>query len=108
MDRARPGNRREEHLVGGGGAVGSRSVEVQAVLGDEVAQLIAAADDVVGAVVLDECRPDSENRALDAFAAGQTFAEVCELLCATLPADEVPALMAGYLHQWVSEGLVTP
>ena len=51
---------------------------------------------------------DNENRALEAFAAGQTFAEVCELLCATLPADEVPALMAGYLHQWVSEGLVTP
>jgi hypothetical protein len=48
-----------------------------------------------------------EARAMDAFADGRDFAEVCTVLCEWLDAEAVPARMAGMLNQWVTEGLVT-
>ncbi len=50
---------------------------------------------------------DDEAVAMDAFADGRTFAEVCTVLCKWLDAEAVPARMAGMLNQWVTEGLVT-
>jgi len=50
---------------------------------------------------------ETENRAMDAFADGRPFADVCTALCEWLDADAVPARMAGMLNQWVTEGLVT-
>ena len=50
---------------------------------------------------------DAEAGAMDAFADGQNFAEVCTVLCEWLDTEEVPATMAGMLNQWVTEGLVT-
>ena len=47
-----------------------------------------------------------EARALDAFADGADFAEVCAVLCEHLDAEAVPARMAGMLNRWVTEGLV--
>jgi hypothetical protein len=49
---------------------------------------------------------DTEAAAMEAFADGQDFAEVCEVLCEWLDAEAVPATMAGMLNQWVTEGLV--
>jgi len=50
---------------------------------------------------------ETEVRAMDAFADGRTFADVCAALCDCLDAEAVPARMAGMLNQWVTEGLVT-
>jgi hypothetical protein len=49
---------------------------------------------------------DDEALAMDAFMDGADFAGVCEVLCDSVAADEVPARMAGLLNQWVTEGLV--
>lgn len=50
---------------------------------------------------------ETEARAMDAFAEGRDFAEVCAVLCEWLDAEAVPARMAGMLNQWVTEGLIT-
>jgi hypothetical protein len=50
---------------------------------------------------------DPEATALDAFGAGETFAEVCGGLCESIEVDEVPAAIARMLNQWITEGLVT-
>lgn len=50
---------------------------------------------------------DVEASALDAFASGSSFADVCEGLCDWMNADDVPVAAAGMLRQWISEGLVT-
>jgi hypothetical protein len=48
-----------------------------------------------------------EARALDAFRDGKDFAEVCTKLCEWFPEDEIPAVVAGMLRQWVAEGLLS-
>ena len=50
---------------------------------------------------------EAEAWAMDAFAGGRSFADVCEGLCDWIDAAEVPAAAAGMLGQWITEGLVT-
>ncbi len=47
-----------------------------------------------------------EAAALDAVAAGETFAQVCERLSARIAADQLPLHAAGLLKRWVADGLV--
>jgi len=53
-------------------------------------------------------RPLAENelRALDAFYAGSSFAEVCERLSETVVSEQVPISIAGFIQQWLSEELI--
>jgi hypothetical protein len=50
---------------------------------------------------------DAEAWALDEFAKGMTFADVCDGLCDWIAAEEVPVKAAGMLGQWITEGLVS-
>lgn len=52
-----------------------------------------------------QARP-GEAATLACFAAGGTFAEACEGLCETLAAAAIPPAVAGFLRQWLDEGLV--
>jgi hypothetical protein len=49
---------------------------------------------------------EPESCALDAFRAGENFADVCAGLCEWIAEDQVPDRVAGMLRQWVAEGLV--
>jgi hypothetical protein len=49
---------------------------------------------------------DSEASALDCARAGKNFSEVCEDLCRQMAEGETAAVAAGFLHRWVSDGLV--
>ncbi len=49
---------------------------------------------------------EAEAGAMDAFADGGDFADVCTALCQWLDVEAVPATMAGLINQWVTEGLV--
>jgi hypothetical protein len=53
-------------------------------------------------------RPLAEHEplVLDAFCAGADFADVCERLSKSIPAERVPRLVAGLIQQWLQEGLV--
>jgi hypothetical protein len=48
----------------------------------------------------------AEASALDAFASGRSFADVCEDLCDWMDAEDVPVAAAAMLRQWAGEGLV--
>jgi hypothetical protein len=52
-----------------------------------------------------QARP-GEAATLACFAAGGTFAEACEGLCEMLAPEAVPLAAAGFLRQWLDEGLV--
>jgi hypothetical protein len=47
-----------------------------------------------------------EAQALDAARAGQSFGELCVLLCASFGEDDAPARSAGYLREWVESGMI--
>ncbi len=47
-----------------------------------------------------------ETAAMNLFAEGEDFAGVCDGLCEWLDAESVPARMAAFLNQWVTEGLI--
>jgi hypothetical protein len=49
---------------------------------------------------------DSEASALDCARAGKNFAELCEELCRQMAEEETAAAAAGFLHRWISDGLV--
>jgi hypothetical protein len=53
-------------------------------------------------------RPLGENElmALDTFYAGASFAEVCEKLSESIALEQVPISIAGFIQQWLSEGLI--
>jgi hypothetical protein len=48
----------------------------------------------------------AEAQALDAVRAGQSFGELCVLLCASCGEEDAPARAAGYLREWVESGLI--
>ncbi len=48
-----------------------------------------------------------ESWALDAALNGANFAELCEGLCEWIDAEHVAARAAGFLRQWVQDGLIT-
>jgi hypothetical protein len=50
---------------------------------------------------------EAEAAALDAARTGETFGELCVLLCALVSEQEAPARAAGYLREWVASGLIT-
>lgn len=50
--------------------------------------------------------PEDEARALDAVAAGQSLAAVCEQLAAVHAADQVGPRLVALLHEWFDAGLV--
>ena len=50
---------------------------------------------------------DSEVWAMDTFASGRSFADVCDGLCDWITVEEVPVATAGMLRQWITEGLVS-
>jgi hypothetical protein len=47
-----------------------------------------------------------EAASLAAAREGQSFGELCELLCASLDEAEAPARAAAYLREWVQSGLI--
>jgi len=49
---------------------------------------------------------DSEASAMDCARAGKNFAELCEDLCRRMAEEETAAVAAGFLHRWISDGLV--
>jgi hypothetical protein len=49
----------------------------------------------------------AEHCALVAAHRGESFPAICEGICAFVPADEAPALAAGWLRAWVDDGLIT-
>ena len=48
-----------------------------------------------------------EAGALEAIRAGQSFGDLCALLCAEFGDDAAPARAAGFLRDWVESGLLT-
>ena len=50
---------------------------------------------------------EDEAWAVSAMAAGETFGGLCEGLCQRLPVEEVPLRAAGYLKQWLNDGLIS-
>ncbi len=50
--------------------------------------------------------PQDEAAALDAVAAGATFAGVCERLGQRIPAEHLPLHAAGLLKRWVADGCI--
>jgi hypothetical protein len=48
-----------------------------------------------------------EAAALEAARAGQSFGELCDLLCAEAGEAQAPARAAGFLRDWVESGLLT-
>jgi len=50
---------------------------------------------------------DSEAWALETFAGGMSFADVCDGLCDWIVVEEVPVAAAGMLRQWITEGLIS-
>jgi hypothetical protein len=48
-----------------------------------------------------------EAEALEAAREGQSFGELCALLCAQFGAEQAPATAAGFLRDWVESGLLT-
>ena len=48
----------------------------------------------------------SEAQALDAVAAGASFAELCDLLCQWTAPDEVPVRAASLLKRWLADGWI--
>lgn len=49
---------------------------------------------------------NAEASALDCVRAGKNFAELCEDLCRQMAEEETAAAAAGFLHRWISDGLV--
>jgi hypothetical protein len=49
----------------------------------------------------------AEHCALAAAQRGDNFPAICEGICALVPADEAPALAAGWLRAWVDDGLIS-
>ncbi|MEO6697102.1 MAG: DNA-binding domain-containing protein [Gammaproteobacteria bacterium] len=49
----------------------------------------------------------AEVSALECARAGKNFAEVCEDLCQQMAEEETAAVAAGFLHRWISDGLVS-
>jgi hypothetical protein len=47
-----------------------------------------------------------EAEALGAAREGQSFGELCTLLCAEFGEDQAPATAAGFLRGWVESGLL--
>jgi hypothetical protein len=48
-----------------------------------------------------------ETEALEAARNGQSFGELCALLCAESSEAEAPVKAAGFLREWISSGLIT-
>ena len=48
-----------------------------------------------------------EAEALEAAREGQSFGELCGLLCAEFGEEQAPAAAAGFLRDWVESGLLT-
>ena len=48
-----------------------------------------------------------EAQALEAAREGQSFGELCDLLCAEFGEAQAPAAAAGFLRDWVESGLLT-
>jgi hypothetical protein len=48
-----------------------------------------------------------EAEALEAAREGQSFGELCDLLCAQFGEEQAPATAAGFLRDWVESGLLT-
>jgi len=48
----------------------------------------------------------AEAQALDAVRAGQSFGEICVLLCTSFGEQEAPTRAAGYLREWVESGMI--
>ncbi|HEY7758310.1 MAG TPA: DNA-binding domain-containing protein [Burkholderiales bacterium] len=51
--------------------------------------------------------PVAERYALVAAQRAKSFPAICEGICAFVPADEAPALAAGWLRTWVDDGLIS-
>ena len=49
----------------------------------------------------------AETAALDVAIDGRTFADVCERLCAYLPAAEIASQAATWLREWLDSGLIS-
>ena len=49
----------------------------------------------------------AEALALECARAGKNFAELCEDLCRQMAEEETAAAAAGFLHRWISDGLVS-
>jgi hypothetical protein len=47
-----------------------------------------------------------EAQALEAVREGQSFGDICELLCAEFGEDDAPMRAAGFLRNWVESGML--